>query len=217
VSQIPLPWEIINRLPLIRQALPGRLTLYAWLAISVLIGTWLASRDENGKRSLARYCATAISIIFLLPNPAKYGFHRIDSLRMLSSENISKYFHSGDAIVVLPLPPHSSAMLWQVQSGMRFKIVGGYVGVAPTAVKSSAMFAYLQGAQLPHSLVGFEDIAAAFFDMANVSSVVITPETRRPLAEALLALPWPRQTDGQSIVMKVPPSEKLHYLRISGD
>jgi hypothetical protein len=40
--------------------------------------------------------------------------------------------------------------------------------------------------------------------MAKVSSVVITPETRRPLAEALLALPWPQQTDGQSIVMKVP-------------
>lgn len=205
VSQILLPWEIINRLPVIRQALPGRLTLYAWLAISVLIGTWLASRDESGKRSLTRYCAAAISIIFLLPNPAKYGFHRIDNLRMLSSENVSKYFHSGDTIVVLPPPPHSSAMLWQIRSGMRFRIVGGYVGAAPTAVTSSAMFAYIQGAPLPHSLVGFEDTAAAFFDKVKVSSVVITPETRRPLAQALLALPWPRQTDGQSIVMKVPP------------
>src|SRR5262249_34090419 len=156
-------------------------------------------------RSLARYCVAAISIIFLLPNPAKYNFSGAGNVRMFSSENDSKYFHSGDTIVVLPLPPDSNAMLWQVQSGMRFKMVGGYLGAPPTAGTNFVMFAYLRGAPLPHALARFEDIAAAYFDRAKASSVVITPETRRPLAEALLALPWPRQTDGQSIVMKVPP------------
>ena len=65
------PWEPIGSLPLIEHALPGRLTLYMWLAIAVMLAIAIDRATTLERRSAGiRLGAIGIALIFLLPRPA---------------------------------------------------------------------------------------------------------------------------------------------------
>ena len=63
----PMPWLLIEKLPLIKSALPVRLVMYAFLALSVIFTMWLSDPLTGRSEKIVGVVAT---LIMLMPNPA---------------------------------------------------------------------------------------------------------------------------------------------------
>jgi hypothetical protein len=67
---IPLPWLALGKLPLLKHALPGRFTVFAWLAVAVVVAIVIVRATLLDRRPAARrLLAVGASLILLLPAP----------------------------------------------------------------------------------------------------------------------------------------------------
>ena len=79
---IPLPGLAIGALPLIGKALPGRLMLYAFLALAIITALWLSSGRR--RRDGSRVAAALAVVASMLPNlSARFWTSTIDVPRLL--------------------------------------------------------------------------------------------------------------------------------------
>jgi hypothetical protein len=127
VSPLPLPWWLIERLPLLGNALPARLAVDTMLGIALLVALGLDQRP-GPRRSRVRPAVMALVALTLLP-----------ALPFPSTADTTPgYFRDGGAAASLPhgtvllvLPfahqvTSSAPMLWQAESGMTFAMPEGY-------------------------------------------------------------------------------------------
>src|SRR6202030_3570151 len=63
----PMPWLLLEKLPLIKSAIPARLTLYSFLALAVIFAMWLS---DPLTRSTEKVIGTIATVIMLMPNPS---------------------------------------------------------------------------------------------------------------------------------------------------
>lgn len=216
-TRIALPWKLFLNVPLIKHALPIRFTLYTSLIISIFIGAWLSNSVIGLRKLTARYCLAILSIVMILPNPARFKFENIDTPKLFSKESVDKELGRDANIVVLPYGYFGNSMFWQIQSGMRFKMAGGYVGFSPNYFSKFRATMYFFGAQTPLTQDDFYQDVSEFCGVNNVSAIVITSRTPDSLMASLAALPWKKDVYVDATIVRVPPKHELHYLAISGD
>jgi hypothetical protein len=130
VTDVPLPWLPISMLPLLEHAIPGRLTLYMWLAVAAIVAVAV---DELRARP-ARYAAPRLAMLGLalvVAFPAPLGS---------STAEVPEFFRSfdrqgidDDAIVLVA--PHftngagAAPMLWAAVAGNRPRLYEAYAFV----------------------------------------------------------------------------------------
>jgi hypothetical protein len=69
---IPMPWLAIGQLPLLGHVVPGRLTLYMWLAIAAMVAIAIEHATEmTGRRGIVRLAAIGLALVFVLPAPER--------------------------------------------------------------------------------------------------------------------------------------------------
>jgi hypothetical protein len=129
-----LPWQPISLLPLIEHALPGRMTLYMWLAISTivailvgeLVGQLVARRLSY---AVPRLVVLGLSLALILPAPLRS-----------STTEVPEFFRSierqglGDDAIVLVAPHFTNGagadpMLWTAVAGNRPRLYEAYAYV----------------------------------------------------------------------------------------
>jgi hypothetical protein len=126
---IALPWALVARLPMINNALPARFTMYAFLVLALVVAIWLAA-DTPGR--WRRWAAVAIGLAFIVPDVSLPLWRsEVDTPRFFASGVYRRYLEAGETIVVIPYGHRGNSMLWQAQTGMYFRMAGGYVGIAP--------------------------------------------------------------------------------------
>lgn len=121
-----LPWTVVAHVPVLREAAPTRLAEYVFLFSSVLLASHLGAPPVAGLGRIARYAVAVGALAFLtprLPIPVEHPF-------------IPRFFAALKAqpaidspALILPYPTDrgtASAMLWQVASGMAFKMPEAY-------------------------------------------------------------------------------------------
>jgi hypothetical protein len=124
VTHIPMPWALLQPLPVFENVLPARLMLIAFLPAGILLARALDSQLGN-RPSLPSLLVPALSLLLLIPN-----------LESASAAPTPRFFQSpaiqqlGPESVVL-VAPYSSlystdAMQWQAVAGMRFRMPEGY-------------------------------------------------------------------------------------------
>ncbi len=131
-THIPLPWGWFERLPVVANILPARLTLYVDLLVAVLLAVFvdhLLGRRPRGRRvpGLIAVAAVVLSLAPVVPYPTA----RIDLPRFFTGEGVRR-IREGSVVLVAPwqqLYP-SAPMLWQAASGMRYRMAQGYF-IAP--------------------------------------------------------------------------------------
>ena len=85
--RIALPWWILAKLPLLKNAYPARFTMYTFLLLAIISACYLA-RDLS--TASARAILTAALIIFSLPNTsAAYWLRPLDTPGFLQGRHIS--------------------------------------------------------------------------------------------------------------------------------
>ena len=74
---VPLPWWIFERIPVLKDALPERFTMYLWLAIAVIVARWLSTSPPLHEwRTAVPWAACATAGVLLLPNVFLPNLHQ---------------------------------------------------------------------------------------------------------------------------------------------
>jgi hypothetical protein len=135
-----LPWHWLERLPVLQQVLPNRLSIIADGAAAALLAfalhRALTDRPEQRRWRLPTAAAvTALVLVPLIPLPVPTA-----AAPPLPTgwKTTMKWLHlpAGAPVLVLPIDP-GQAMEWQAVTGEQFSVVGGYC-IAPTPTGQAA-------------------------------------------------------------------------------
>ena len=140
---IPLPFEVLSHLPLLRDQIPFRYSLYIQLAASLLLAVGVDAgvsavrrRYSTGRRWWAGAgAAGVICLVALVPLWPVLPYRSENTgVPSFFTDDGAQQIPAGSNVLVYPYPefPYDQAMLWQATTGLRFRLVGGYI-YTPTA------------------------------------------------------------------------------------
>ncbi|HTQ26009.1 MAG TPA: hypothetical protein VMI09_15070 [Candidatus Binataceae bacterium] len=131
---VPMPWMIVAALPLIGKAVPARLTVYMFLAISILCAMWMSAKPRAGapRRPALKWFAGALIALSLLPSlDASFWATKLATPEFFAAKLFRQYLQPDETVVILPYGFEGDGMLWQALSAFEFRMAGGYTGFAP--------------------------------------------------------------------------------------
>jgi hypothetical protein len=186
-----LPWAFVHDLPLFDQVLAIRLTVFAALAAAVIVASWAAGRRSG----LARVLLPALAALAIVPDPGAGVWSTAYTVpRFFTDAAYRGCLAPGE--IVLPIPiSQGNEMLWQVESGFRLRMAGGYVGPAtPSSFMNPGSFAYITtGNRLGADRV---DELRSFIAAMRVTSVVVDPGQAGLVSGALDPIAHGRRVGG---------------------
>ncbi len=143
-----LPGKILPLLPVLNKALPARLMTYAFLVLAIITSIWFA---ESRFSSALKVAIAATIVVSTLPNlSAAYWTRPDDSPTFFTSTLHRDYLAPGETVLVLPFGIRGSSMLWQAETEMYFRMVGGNTGQLPPEFRNWPIVrAFLNAAYVP--------------------------------------------------------------------
>jgi len=119
-----VPWAALFQLPLVRNAYPLRLMLFAYLVLAVAAALYLAGPAR--RIPWARWSLAVLVIAFIaLDNlPLTIGTHT-SVPKFISSGSYHRQLSPGETVVVVSAVGNAG-MLWQAQTDFYMRIAGGY-------------------------------------------------------------------------------------------
>jgi hypothetical protein len=194
-TSIPLPWAAAVRLPLLSDALPVRFMVYVYLAAAVLVGFVASRRSKTTFHRAASTVIIAVALIPLLPVPLPVS--RATVPQFFEASNEVARIPTDSTVLTAPFPSRdivaASALVWQADSGMRFKIVGGYwIGPDP-----------------PHSVTPLlervlTDMAASGADDTTPAMLpALTLELRAARIRTIVVTPGPYMTNEVALFQRL--------------
>jgi hypothetical protein len=127
-AYFPLPWKLVAELPAFNNVLPVRFSAYVALAAAVAASLWAAASPPS---TTVRIALTGAAVLALAPHPW------LDEWR--THPNRPTFFTAGhdracigeaENVLVLPFPSWGDSMLWQAESGFRFRLADGSLSPA---------------------------------------------------------------------------------------
>jgi len=189
---IPLPWWFPARLPVIDNILPNRLMLYVYLAVGIFLAFAL-QRLWRERRNPALSIAVAALVIAPLVPAFPAGSSSFSAPAYFTASKASDI--PADSVALFePVPSQTNVdpELWQALSGMRFKLVGGYI-IGPDAPG----LAHLQEtlgrlARNPGSITSVDalDLNSAMHNL-GVTVVVLAPSASQAALQAVFSAVLP--------------------------
>jgi hypothetical protein len=120
-----LPWAGIFHLPLVRNAIPLRLMVFAFLALAVGVALWLAGPAKRVRWARWPLVLLVIASIALDAAPVKVKVHT-EVPTFISAAQYRRQLSPGEIVVVVSTVGNAG-MLWQAQSDFYMRIAGGYI------------------------------------------------------------------------------------------
>jgi hypothetical protein len=125
-----LPWGALWGLPILRNAYPSRLMVFAYLALAVATALYLAGPAR--RIPWARWSLAVLVIVFIaLDTPSLSLAPRSTVPAFMSSGQYRRQLSPGEIVAVVS-EVGNAGMLWQAQSGFYMRVAGGYINQAIT-------------------------------------------------------------------------------------
>ena len=209
---LPLPWALVQDMPLLKSALPTRLAMYVDLCAAMAVALWLA--DRSARRPAARLVLAGLACLALLPNRPGLPWRPWPAPAFFTPRHVREVLGPEPNVLILPFSQAGPGLAWQLDAGMGFTQSGGYVGFTPRRETTwDSVGALTKGIVVP----SFGIDLTAFCVMHRVDFILLGPGTPPALAAAIAALGWPRRTDRDVSVVRVPAASQLRYRYITGD
>jgi hypothetical protein len=146
VTAVPMPWILVSRLPLFEDVVTARFTVFMFLAAAVLVA--VAVRDLGRARAGrgVRWGAILVAATLVTLLPRSLEASPVQQPAYFTESGASQQLPRDSVALVLPLPTvaDSLPMLWQAESGYRFRMVAGYAtGLDSRGEDGSAIVASL--------------------------------------------------------------------------
>jgi hypothetical protein len=128
LTPVPLPWALVQRLPLMASGLPSRMALFVFLLLGLVLAVFLDAALRTGRRRLALPAASLVALA-LVPLAPHVPFP-------VSTAPVPAFFEPGGEVsrvppdsvaLVAPIADShaSEAMYWQAAAGFRFRMPEG--------------------------------------------------------------------------------------------
>lgn len=146
-----LPWAEIERLPLIGLALPGRIVVYAWLGVALLVALLVARRAPAERLRPARTLLAVAALALLLPaQDGRWWRTSLETPPGIASGAATADIADDAVVLTLPYSFKGDGMYWQALDRMRWRQAGSYSAAAvPAAYASLPIMGALYGGPLP--------------------------------------------------------------------
>ncbi|SHF37213.1 glycosyltransferase family protein [Acidocella aminolytica] len=200
-THIPMPWILVDRLPLLRSALPSRFPMYVALCSSIVVTLYLA--DENcGRWRTWRFVLAGLACFCLIPNRGAYPWQPWEKQPFFTPNNVQLTLGKNQNVLILPYAWTGPGMAWQLDAGMNFTQSGGYIGSVPQLEQkwNNILADLTNGTAGPN----FEQNLVEFCSFHHVHYVLIGPGTPKPLLVAIKSLNWPERLNHGVIIVDVP-------------
>jgi hypothetical protein len=211
-TEIPLPWAIALKLPMVKSALPVRFTMYVSLAMTLIVATWLA--PARGWSRAARLALACIACLTLMPNGSAFAWSRWPAQDFFTHENVRAALGPMPNVLILPYGQHGPGMAWQLDAEMQFTQADGYIGFAPWREHAWSALAELEAAA---PTINFGNDLAAFCSTHQVEYILLAPGTPAILMNAIAALQWHSRIDHGVTIVSAPDGNTLKYFSVAGD
>jgi hypothetical protein len=192
VTLFGMPWKVAMMLPLIRDALPARFAMYAFVVLAIILAVWLS---DDAIPAPARIAAVIAIVIFSLPNlSAGFWIRPANTPAFFISGEYRKRLRRDENVLVLPYGIAGNSMLWQAQTAMYFRMAGGWTSITPREFESWPIVdALLTGTRIPDAVAQM----GAFLAAHRVTAVIVAGDAPSVWAPTLAALdPAPLRTGG---------------------
>lgn len=133
VYNVPLPFAILEHLPLLSSSLPSRFSAYVFLFPGVMIAVGLDRlyRSERIRSARVRVGLSAavgvFALVLLIPS---WPYDTVATVNpQFFTTNAVRTVPPGSVLLTYPFafPRYSTAMMWQAEDGFRYAMPGGYV------------------------------------------------------------------------------------------
>ena len=202
-STIPLPYDLIRHLPVVRLLTPSRIAMYTALAVAVGVAAWLAEARGSPTMRAGRWALVVLGLVLLLPNIGSRYWGQAPANPAFFRAGIYKgYIHRGDNVLVTPFSNNGNSMFWQAETGFYFRMPEGYLGhYIPAAFENQPVIGEL-GGDKEVNLVNL----AEYLTRYDVRQIVIEEPygLTTPLRTQLEELGFPHVTVGGATVLQVP-------------
>jgi hypothetical protein len=122
---IPLPWRLVDHLPALDHVLPVRLAMFVSLVVALIVALWLA---EPARRPWAKLLLAVAGVVLLLPNQTlPYWRGQPVDPPFFTTQLYKDHLRPDETVLVIPYGLNGNSMLWQAETGMYFRMAGGYV------------------------------------------------------------------------------------------
>jgi hypothetical protein len=202
------PGYALAHLPVTRNALPVRLTLFVALFAGLVCAIWLAERPQSRLRWLAG-CA---AVIALLPTwSTSFWSADVERSTFFSDRHAKRTFDGDDTVLVLPYGRSGWSMLWQAESDFAYRMAGGRLGnLPPDEQRWLPVLRSLAGAEVtPQARRMFR----RFLEEHRVDAIVIAPGTRRPQRKMITALGLVPRRIADALVYTLRPQSMVTPMR----
>jgi hypothetical protein len=123
------PWARLYQLPIVRNAYPSRLMLFAYLALAVMTALWLA-RPQAGR--WLRLPLAALVVAALVQDIGAFDVYPGSTVpAFISSGNYRQQLARGETVVIVS-NVGNAGMLWQAETDFYVRLAGGYINQAIT-------------------------------------------------------------------------------------
>jgi hypothetical protein len=190
---VPLPWAVLDHLPLVRDAAPARMAVVVDLMLAVVIAVTLEQlrRSSPGPGRAASTALLAVAVAGLLPAvPAASTPDTTPAFFTADAQRLP----AGASVLVTPWPDSngSEAMLWQMRAGLRFSMpVGEAYGPGATLDGQDSLLhttlVDIERRGLPLPQLGAQTRAQLVSDLRSlqVDAIVVGPSAGAARVEAL--------------------------------
>jgi hypothetical protein len=199
VTPLPLPWTVVESLPVLWHMVPARLALFTALFAGLLLAVALEDLWGDGwRRRVLAVAAAVLALAFLAPSAPLPSAPVVATPEFFTGPAVTTLPRDGVALVV-PFPRKgrdNQAMLWQARAGMWFKMPGGYflgpgpdggtLREAPLTTTSRVLDRIRRGGRPPPLTPALRRQIAADLARWRVGSVVLGPMPHRQVMTGFL-------------------------------
>jgi hypothetical protein len=155
---LTFPWARVWQLPIIRNAYPSRLMLFAYLALAVMTAVWLAG---SASKYWLRLPLAALVVVALIQDSGYVDIRPQSTLpAFVTAGTYQQELSPGENVVVVSTIGNAG-MAWQAESDFYFRLAGGYINQAITRRSDLPRPVQRLAHATPTYVQGFEDYARA--------------------------------------------------------
>jgi len=126
-QKFSLPWAVLWHLPIVRNAYPSRLMLFAFLVLAVMTALLLARTSTS---FWLRVPLAVLVVAAIVLDSASLGLRPATDVPAYIADGTYRTDLAPGEIVVVVSSVGNAGMLWQEESGFYMRIAGGYVNQA---------------------------------------------------------------------------------------
>ena len=210
-TRIPLPWRVLSFVPPFSDVLTNRFGEYLYLFVGLILALYVADASISRNIRTGRVIITLLAVAFLAPRvPLIPELHAdVPNFFRLSRDTLS----IDSPALVVPFsyfappfagPDRSTAMLWQAEARMAFKMPEGYaigrgrVSPPPTPL-STALIEIGKTGRAPSATPALRARIIATLKAQRIRTIVVGPcqHEREAVAFLIEVLGWaPDAADG---------------------